>query len=318
MPDKVTLVAVIMAGIVLLVGLSAFLLIQEARRRDLQAHIMQTIWGRPVSPPAFSGLVRYLHTLGDRVLRGGWFYPERDLEHFQNMIAAAGYNPRRALPLLLGTKLMLIFLFSAIGLILASVFFHTASARFFVVGTGLGAGIYVPNLMLSALRRSHEAALQRGTPDALDLLVVCSEAGMGLESALERVAQEMRHSNRAVAIALSGLLDDLRILPDRREAFQNFGRRSGVGGLQRLATLLAQALQFGTPLGQALRAVAAELRRERANKLEERAVKLPAKLLFPMVLFIMPSLFVIVGGSTFLRLIDLLWGIAVHLPPVHH
>jgi tight adherence protein C len=133
---------------------------------------------------------------------------------------------------------------------------------------------------------------------------------MGLESALEQVSNETRRSSPAISSALSILLDELRVLPDRREAFANFGRRSGVDSLRRLSTILGQTLQYGTPLGQALRSVAQDLRRERLVQMEERAVKLPVKLIFPLILFILPSLFIVLAGSAFIRLFDTLGGVA--------
>jgi tight adherence protein C len=124
----------------------------------------------------------------------------------------------------------------------------------------------------------------------------------------------MALSNRPMAVALSTLLDDLRVLPDRREAFTNFGARSGVEGLRRMATMLGQSLQYGTPLSNALRAVAGELRRQRMSDLEAKAVKLPALLIFPMVFFIMPSLYIVLLGTSFLRLYDTLGQFTTHLP----
>jgi tight adherence protein C len=159
---------------------------------------------------------------------------------------------------------------------------------------------------LGILRRRFTATIAQGTPDALDLLVVCTEAGMGLESALERVSIEMELANPPMASILAGLLDDLRVLPSRRDAFNNLGTRSGVEGLRRLGAMLNQSQQYGTPLGSTLRAVAEELRRDRMNKLEEKAVKLPAKLVFPMIGFIMPSLYIVLLGPSFMRLADAL------------
>lgn len=314
MQDRMTLVAALMAGIIVLVGVSAGLLLQEARRRDLEARIVQTVWGPPTATAAFSGVIGYLHRLGEWVRRGGRFYSDQDLERLQAMISAAGYNGKTVLPLLLGTKILMMLLLPALAVAIGSFTFESSSARLGLIVVAFITGLLGPDWLLAFLRRSYDRTLERGLPDALDLLVVCSEAGMGLESALDRVSQEMRRSNRSMANALSGLLDDLRVLPDRREAFQNFGRRSGIEGLQRLATMLAQALQFGTPLGEALRAIAAELRRDRMNKLEERAVKLPAKLIFPLVLFIMPCLWVILVGGPFLHLYDSLGTISSHTP----
>src|SRR5262249_43058143 len=146
------------------------------------------------------------------------------------------------------------------------------------------------------------AALRRGVPDALDLLVVCTEAGMALESALEHVSSEIRHSNPVIAVALTKLLDEMRVLPDRREAFRNFAEWSGVEGARRVATMMGQALQYGTPLSQALRTVALDLRRERMIALEAKAARLPVLLVMPLTLFIMPSLFIVLVGPALLRL----------------
>jgi tight adherence protein C len=100
---------------------------------------------------------------------------------------------------------------------------------------------------------------------------------------------------------LYGLLDDLRILPNRIEAFEKLASTSD--GLRRFGTMVSQSLQYGTPLSQALRTIAADLRRERITKLEERAHKLGAKLILPMVLFLFPAMFVILGASSFLHLV---------------
>src|SRR4051794_5959263 len=124
---------------------------------------------------------------------------------------------------------------------------------------------------------------------------------MGLESALERVADEMTRTNPAIARVLHTLLDDLRILPNRADAFEKLGATSE--GLRRFGTMVSQSLQYGTPLSQALRTIAVDLRRERITKLEERAHKLGAKLTIPMVLFLLPAMFVILGGTPFLHLI---------------
>ena len=127
---------------------------------------------------------------------------------------------------------------------------------------------------------------------------------MGLESALERVAQEMNRSNPAMTTVLNGLLDDLRVLPNRREAFVNLGARSTSDGLRRFGMMINQSMQYGTPLNQVLRSVADELRRDRITKIEERATKLGAKLIIPMVIFMLPAMGVIIAGSPFLHLIE--------------
>lgn len=304
MHEREILAAALMAGVVVLVGFSAILLIWEARRRDLEARIVQTVFGRPSATPALSGAVRWLRKLGEWALRNGHLYSKQDLEKLQSVVSAAGFNQRHVLPLFLGGKLIMTIALPVLAAGAGSFVIHSLEIRLALIAVALIVGMLGPDWLLGFLRRSYDAAVERGVPDALDLLVVCSEAGMGLESALERVSHEMYHSNRPTAGVLAGLLDDLRVLPDRREAFQKLAGRSTDEGLRRLAMLLAQAVQFGMPLGQALRTIAVELRRERANRLEEKAVKLPAKLVFPLVVFIMPSLTITMVGTSFLRLYE--------------
>jgi tight adherence protein C len=294
------------------------MLAREARRRDLETRVIQATAGPAMrESESYAGPAGFLHGLGERIRRGGHFYAQKDLKHLEGMVQSTGFDPKRVLPLVLGAKLLLMIALPVIAAIAASLLAETVSMRLAIIGAGVIAGVLGPEAALAGLRRPYVAALQRGTPDALDLLVVCSEAGMGLESALERVSTEMLRSNRPTALALSSLLDDLRVLPDRREAFMAFGARTGVEGLQRLGTMLAQSLQYGTPLSHALRAVATELRRERANQLEEKATKLPAKLIFPMIGFIMPSLYIVLLGTPFMRLYDALGKFTATLPGGH-
>ena len=157
------------------------------------------------------------------------------------------------------------------------------------------------------MKRRFDKAIRSGTPDTIDLLVVCAEAGMGLESALQRVAEEMNQTNPSISRVLYNLLDDLRILPTRAEAFEKLAATSE--GFRRFGIMVSQSLQYGTPLGQALRSIASDLRRERITGLEERAHKLGAKLIIPMVMFLLPAMFVILGGSSFLHLIRSFKGI---------
>ena len=134
--------------------------------------------------------------------------------------------------------------------------------------------IMAPRLILSVLKRRFDAAVRKGVPDTIDLLVVCSEAGMGLESAVERVAEDMERSNPPMAQTLSTLFNDLRILPNRRDAFEKLGATSD--GLHRFGAMVSQSLQYGTPLSQALRSIAEELRRDSMIKLEKKAHAAPA------------------------------------------
>lgn len=297
--DRLAMIGGITAAIIFLVGVSIFMLLREVRVRENRARVMQSVLGQSGNAP-LTGIIKYLHSLGERLRR---VYSPQSLDHLRGVVQAAGYNPHRVLPVLLGIKVVMMILFPVMAAIAAS-FIDLVQIRLVVVGVGVIVGVMGLDLALGFARRRFVADVSRGTPDTLDLLVVCSEAGMGLESALDRVSKEMQHSNRAMASVLASLLDDLRVLPDRREAFVTLGTRTGVEGLQRFGTMLGQSLQYGTPLSQALRAVATELRRDRINKLEEKAVKLPAMLIFPLIFFIMPSLYIVLLGPAFMRLYD--------------
>jgi tight adherence protein C len=245
------------------------------------------------------------------------FYSERDILALEGMISASGFQTNAVLPVVLGIKVVM-----AIGVPLAALLYGrltyaTGTNLLLLVFLSVPLGLMAPEWGLTLLRRPYLAALRRGVPDALDLLVVCSEAGMGLESALEHVSQEIQHSNPAISVALAKLLDELRVLPDRRDAFRNFAERTGVEGARRVATMLGQSMQYGTPLSQALRVVATDLRRERMIALEAKAVRLPVLLVLPLILFIMPSLFVVLAGPAVLRLMDSLHAAVLHasLPP---
>ena len=310
-PDRLTLITGLVAAVALLIGLSAALLLREARRRDLESRVVFAVGGDSTSGNfAAGGLIAFLNSVGERIRRGTRFYSQKEIENLENLVLSAGLDPKSLVPVLVGAKFLMMVSLPIIAVIAGPFLSESRSIRAIIILIGVVVGIVGPELIIRLLRGSHLEALERGTPDALDLLVVCSEAGMGLESALERVSREMYRSNRPTAVALSRLLDDLRVLPDRRDALVNFGRRSGLEGLQRLAAMLGQSPQYGTPLSQALRAVAGELRRQRINLLEEKAVKLPAKLIFPLIFFIMPSLYIVLLGTSFLRLYDTLGAIA--------
>ncbi|OSI77252.1 pilus assembly protein TadC [Bradyrhizobium canariense] len=274
------------------------LVIHELHIRALNLRVSNAVLGIPSQSTPFQDMSAWLSSLGMRYRR---FYSAENLDQLRTIVQASGFNPHRTLPIWIGVKTVSMFLFPIIGLFVAQLSGRSLTDGLIFMLIGVVIGILGPRLILLVLRRRFNASIRLGTPDMIDLLVVCSEVGMGLESALERVAEEMKETNPAMARVLYGLLDDLRILPNRSEAFEKLGFTSD--GLRRFGIMVAQSMQYGTPLSQALRSVAVDLRRERITSLEERAHKLGAKLTIPMVLFMLPAMFVILGGSPFLHLI---------------
>ena len=314
-----TLIALLAIGFaILLVAGALALMLREMAARNLEQRVLSLAAGghdgaRFGPPTLFGGGQRLLYAIGQLVRGRTKFYSEHDLLALEGMITSTGFNPRKVLPLILGAKVVL-----AIGIPVVAVLYtrlagFTGGQQFLALCIAVPFGLLGPDWALTLLRRPYLAALRRGVPDALDLLVVCTEAGMALENALEHVSQEIRHSNPAISVALIKLLDEMRVLPDRRDAFRNFANRSGVEGARRVATMLGQSMQYGTPISQALRTVAVDLRRERMIALEAKAVRLPVLLVLPLILFIMPSLFIVLVGPAALHLMDSLHAaIAAH------
>ena len=274
------------------------LIIHEIHIRALDARVTKAVMGIPGQSAPLEGMIGWFSSLGMRYRR---FYADENLDQLRMVLQSSGLNHHRTLPIWIGVKTVSMFLFPIVAFLAAQFLGKSLTDALIFILVGVVIGIMGPRVVLSVLRRRFDAAIRLGTPDAIDLLVVCSEAGMGLESGLERVAEEMGQTNSAMARVLYGLLDDLRILPNRADAFEKFGSMSE--GLRRFGAMVSQSLQYGTPLSQALRSIAVDLRRERITKLEERAHKLGAKLTIPMVLFLLPAMFVILGGSPFLHLI---------------
>lgn len=274
------------------------LIIREMHMRALNTRVSNAVLGIADQRVPSRGLIDWISSIGMRSRR---FYADENLEQLRTIIQASGFNHHRTLPIWIGVKIVCMVSFPIIAFLSAEFLGKPPTGVLIFTLVGVAVGIMGPRLTLLLLRRRFDAAIRLGTPDAIDLLVVCSEAGMGLESALGRVAEEMSETNPTMARVLSGLLDDLRILPNRIDAFEKLGAMSD--GLRRFGTVISQSLQYGTPLSQALRSIAADLRRERITKLEERAHKLGAKLIIPMVLFLLPAMFIVLGASPFLHLI---------------
>ncbi|MGY3034373.1 tight adherence protein C [Bradyrhizobium sp. USDA 4354] len=277
---------------------ACMLIIRELHVRALDTRVSNAVMGIPYRSAPFKDLTSWFSWLGMRYRR---FYAEENLEELRTILHSSGFNHHRTLPIWIGIKVVSMFLLPVIALLLAQLSGRGPADVLVFTLVGVVIGILGPRLVLSVMKRRFDAAIRLGTPDMIDLLIVCSEAGMGLESGLGRVADEMKSTNPAMAWVLHRLLDDLRILPSRVDAFENLASTSD--GLRRFGTMISQSLQYGTPLSQALRSIALDLRRERITKLEERAHKLGAKLTIPMVLFLLPAMFVIMGGSPVLHLV---------------
>ncbi len=157
-------------------------------------------------------------------------------------------------------------------------------------------GYYLPNALLSLVVRSRQRELRDALPDAVDLMTVCVEAGLGLDAALFRASEEMSLRSAALADELNLMMLELRIGSTRERALQNLALRTGVDEIATFVTTLLQSEHFGTNVAQSLRVLAETMRNGRRLRAEEDAAKIPLKLLFPLIFFIFPSLLLVLMG----------------------
>jgi tight adherence protein C len=166
------------------------------------------------------------------------------------------------------------------------------------------AGWIFPSLFIGHKVKQRMKAVASGLPSALELLVVCVEAGLSLEDALQRVARELKPSQPALSDELALTWAEVNLLPNRNQAFANLAERINIQSVRSVVGMLTQSLRYGTPLGQSLRVGAVEMRNDQMTRMEEKAARLPALMTIPVMLFIMPTIFLIVGGPAALRLMD--------------
>ena len=176
--------------------------------------------------------------------------------------------------------------------------------RFPVLHGAMLFGWRAPDIVVARMAKQRKFRIETGIPDALDLLVICAEAGLGLEQGIEQVGRDLRPSNPDVAEEFATTAAEMRVLPDRRVALENLAERTGLETLGSLVATLVQSIRFGTPLTDSLRVLATEMRAVRMTRFEERAARLPVLLTIPLLAFIMPSLFLVLLGPVALRVMD--------------
>jgi len=203
------------------------------------------------------------------------------------------------------------FLFAIIGatavwLGLASVNIRPdlSGLRYMALAFGLVVGWRLPDIVLNMLARRRKLRLELGFPDALDLLVICAEAGLGLEQAIGQVAHDLRLAVPDVASEFGITAAEMRVVADRRLALEHLAERTGLESLQGMISVLNQSIRFGTPLSESLRQLTAEARMVRIARMEERGARLSVTLLLPVMVFILPCLFLVIGGPIVIRAIE--------------
>ena len=172
------------------------------------------------------------------------------------------------------------------------------------IGLAVGAayaGFYLPNMFIENLVQRRQTSIKNSFPDALDMLLICVQSGMSVEAAFGKVSNEVGSQSLELAEELSLTTAELSYLQERRQAYENLGKRTGIPGIKAVATALIQAERYGTPVGQALRVMARENRDMRMAEAEKKAAALPPKLTVPMIIFFLPVLFVVILGPAIIQ-----------------
>ena len=293
--------AAMLAGPGIVLG-AATLLTTVRREIRVGARIRAVCGGEEAAPPQAGPAVtiRLLHRVGGAIVASG-LLPAKTCADLENTLVAAGYRAGSALPLFVGAKVLLIGLFPVAAWTTMAILELHSPPRLIVAAAAAVLGLLLPDLFIRRLRKRYLAQVERGLADALDLLIICAEAGLPLEAGIDRVAVDFRSGNRPTASEFELIGQEMKILPDRRQALANAGTRTGLEGVVRLGATLAQSMQYGTPLAQALRTLAAESRTAVLNRFEARAARLPVLLTLPMVMFILPCVFIVVGAPAILQ-----------------
>jgi len=176
--------------------------------------------------------------------------------------------------------------------------------RFMVFAGAVGLGYKGPDIYLSNLIQKRTDAIRKGLPDALDLLVICAEAGLTVDASFERVARELGRAYPELGDEFSMTSIELSFLTERRQAFENLAFRVNLDAVRGVVTTMIQTERYGTPLASALRVLSAEFRNERMMRAEEKAARLPAIMTIPLILFILPVLFIVIIGPAACSIAD--------------
>jgi tight adherence protein C len=272
----------------------------EARVRNRLRHVDSRQAGRPSLAIRFSELSERVSGSLMRLFVRNTDADAR-AEKLKRKLIAAGIYAVDAPKVFLAARFVLLGIGAGIGL-LAS--FVIGEDPFLVTPIGAGIGYMLPAFWLSRKTKANQSAISTGLPDALDLLVVCVEAGLTIDAGMQRVGRELTLAHPAVARELTICHMETRIGVPRAQALRNLGERSGLPQFKGMCAMLVQAERFGTSIANALRVQADGLREKRRTQVEEAAAKASVKLTFPLVLFIFPASFIVMAGPVVLKMMN--------------
>lgn len=220
----------------------------------------------------------------------------------RNLMLQAGIRSQNAPLIYLGSRIVLPLLLVTIMLIVFSTTEKEISdkvAGFSILGGAL-VGFLLPRIMIKNMADKRQKEISLSFPDALDMMLICVQGGIGIEAAINKIADNVAENSETLAEELGILSAELGLLNDRKAAFMGFATRAGSAPVRSFATAMLQAEQYGTSVSKALRVLADESRDMRMSAAEQKAASLPPKLTVPMILFFLPVLFIVILGPAFL------------------
>lgn len=241
----------------------------------------------------------WLETLGEKVAEG-----QEDVGPIREKLLQAGYRSPRAVPLYFSLRIVSLVSGALLIAVLAPVMSLSGTRLLVWVGAAAAAGWILPGGALSRKVRMRQKELQKALPDTLDMLVVCVEAGLGLNQAIVRVSDEVEHISEAMSEELQIVNLEIRAGSPREEALRHLGTRTGLKDIQGLVAMLIQTDRFGTSIAQALRVHSDDLRMKRRQRAEEAAAKTTIKLVIPLAIFVFPAMFVVILGPAVLNIME--------------
>jgi tight adherence protein C len=262
---------------------------------------LQVASGQPVGQSGFAkNLNKAMAPLAPYVL------PKKDWERSRvsERLVRAGFRSPGALTNFYMLKTVLVILLPGLVVLLAPLFPHASMNHVIFAASFAGfLGVAMPNLVLERMKQRRMRRIRNGFPDALDLLVVCSEAGLGLNAAIERVGLELDATHPDLAEELALVNAETRVGVERMEALRNLAHRTGLEDIRGLVALLTQSLRLGSGVADTLRIYSEEFRDKRMQKAEELAAKIGTKMIFPLVTCLFPGFFTVVIGPAALKII---------------
>lgn len=310
----VLLIALLVAASVGLFTHAVTLLREERqRRREVAGRTLDVLRGTGGGEEARPGMLGWLgglvRTMATRFGEAVKPREAKELSKTRASLVHAGFRQPSAVEIYWGIKVGCALVGLVLGGLTAMSGRLPTQYKMFVAVAFVAAAFYLPGIVLESRVKARQKAIQHGLPDALDLLVVCVEAGMGLDAAIYRVCVELVHSEPVLSSELRLLTLELRAGKSRREALKNLSSRIGLEDMGSLVAMLIQTDMFGTSIAQTLRVYADSMRTKRFQLAEELAAKLPVKMLFPLIFFIFPTLLIVILGPAGIRLMQMFSGL---------